>query len=305
VVTASTLFAAGGQGPEVDIASGVTRLFSGVDNLATKDVLLVQNDQGEVFGFGLNEPPSYRLTADDDLVGNGEAVNSLAGISRMAFGSNHQVALRSTGQVVTWGDNEVGQLNGASGEPSPVPTAVTGLGQPAFLVDATANVSLAAMQDGTVLSWGTDLTGALGQGDLQARFVAPGQVLTDSGPLTEVVALATCFRTVNALRRDGSVWAWGDDSLGLLGTDSPSRATAAPIPGLPPMRKIVMGFDGAYGLTRTGDVWYWGLTPNQTRQPPVQVSGLAGVLDLQTTGTVQAVVEGQAPAEMGFGQISQ
>src|SRR5205085_92485 len=75
------------------------------------------------------------------------------------------------------------------------------------------------------------------------------------------------------LRRDGTVWAWGDDSLGELGREScraggpPARSGRSPCPrigspvpvrGLGQVKAIASGSDTAYALRRDGSVWAWG-----------------------------------------------
>jgi alpha-tubulin suppressor-like RCC1 family protein len=75
-----------------------------------------------------------------------------------------------------------------------------------------------------------------------------------------VTAIAAGGDTAYALRRDGSVWAWGDDSYGALGShiryqfaDHPTR-----VRGLAHVVAIAAGSYTAYAVLRDGSLWAWG-----------------------------------------------
>jgi alpha-tubulin suppressor-like RCC1 family protein len=72
--------------------------------------------------------------------------------------------------------------------------------------------SLALKADGTVMAWGYNSSGQLGDGTTMQRLspvAVPG--------LTAVVAIAAANRHALALKFDGTVMAWGDNSSGQLG----------------------------------------------------------------------------------------
>lgn len=103
----------------------------------------------------------------------------------------------------------------------------------------------------TLWTWGEDMNGQLGaqppdvcltpetntpNGQIvvigYARSPCAKQPVEVRGPggigyFTGVVAIADGGRHILALRDDGTVWAWGDDSLGELGTDPPSSPNPA------------------------------------------------------------------------------
>jgi len=79
---------------------------------------------------------------------------SLSGVTAVAAGHHHNLALRADGTVVAWGRNNHGQRD--------VPAGLTGV----VAISAGERHSVAVRRDGTVVSWGGDaragLTGTSG-----------------------------------------------------------------------------------------------------------------------------------------------
>src|SRR5207244_3421142 len=89
---------------------------------------------------------------------------------------------------------------------------------------------MAARLDGTVWTWGANNYGQLGIGsaDLNAH-PTPVQVRNSSG----IVAVAAGSNDSMALRSDGTVWCWGENDWGELGsgvfTTTGSYGIAVPV----------------------------------------------------------------------------
>jgi alpha-tubulin suppressor-like RCC1 family protein len=218
-------------------------------------------------------------------------VSGLSAIDALSGGYSHSIALYQ-GQVWSWGGNSQGQLGvGSSPAQSPVPVAVGGLA-PVSMVDAGDNHALALQNDGTVLSWGYNASGQLGDGTTTQRNT-PVQVTGLSGvTITRVSAGANHSLAVDSL---GRVWAWGVNSNGQLGDNSTTQRSA-PV--------LLSGFGGAsiaavaagryhsLALTTTGQVYAWGyngsgqLGDNTTTQRlvPTAVSSLTGVTAISAGG---------------------
>ena len=111
-----------------------------------------------------------------------------------------------------------------------------------------------------------------------------------------------------ALKKDGTVWAWGHNEYGQLGdgTQTLGRLTPVQVSGLSGVIAIAAGEYHSLALKSDGTVWAWGGNyegqlgdgTTNNKLTPVQVSGLSGViaiaasyrhsLALKSDGTVWA-----------------
>jgi alpha-tubulin suppressor-like RCC1 family protein len=229
-------------------------------------------------------------------------VSGLSGVTAIAAGEGHSLALLSDGTVAAWGENGAGQLgDGSRGEPSDVPVPVSGLSG-VTAVAAGERDSLALLSDGTVVAWGENQAGELGDG-VKGE---PSDVPVPVSGLSGVTAIAAGGRSNLALLGDGTVVAWGS------GTDVP-----VPVSGLTGVTAIASGGDFCLALLSNGTVMAWGENIggalgdggsfNENAVVPVQVSGLTRVmavaagghdgLALLSNGTVMAWGENE------FGQL--
>jgi alpha-tubulin suppressor-like RCC1 family protein len=184
--------------------------------------------------------------------------------------------------VAAWGFNEGGQLGNGSTTDASTPVQVVGLSGMTAIAAGYAH-SLALREDGTVWAWGSNFAGALGNGSTAAFSPSPVQVAGLSG----VRAVAGGLGYSLALREDGTVWAWGDNQFGQLGTGSSADSSLTPVQvaGLSGVRAIAGGYSHGLALREDGTVWAWGRNVNgelgngttTDSLTPVQVVGLSGV----------------------------
>jgi alpha-tubulin suppressor-like RCC1 family protein len=184
----------------------------------------------------------------------------LAGVTAVVSSNVASAALNARGGVFTWGNNIWGQLgNGTLNGPGHCPTfmseppserdacsklpvpvvGATGQGSLSQVVAiaATNDNNLALRSDGTVWTWGINVSGNLGIGTNSGpqeckpygNFAAVGcsakpvQVVGPGGKgvLNRIVAIAGGADFSVALRADGTVWAWGSDAFADLGQAAP------------------------------------------------------------------------------------
>ena len=130
-------------------------------------------------------------------------VQNLSGITAIAAGSSHSLALKTDGTVSAWGANGVGQLGDGTNDDRSTPVQVQNLSR-ATAVAAGTGHSLALTTDGTVLAWGLNTVFQLGDGTATSR-PTPAPVQNLSG--ATAVAAAGSLHSL-ALKTDGTSWAW-------------------------------------------------------------------------------------------------
>lgn len=122
--------------------------------------------------------------------------------------------------------------------------------------------------DGTVWGWGSSLTGELGSGQVYLDQATPTQIPN----MTNFMEVATGGRHYLALRKDGTVWSWGDNRCGQLGYETepqltgwdkkPSGDTYSVTPKqikeLTDVISVAAGSSFSVALTRNGDVYSFG-----------------------------------------------
>ncbi|MEX2238955.1 MAG: RCC1 repeat-containing protein, partial [Dehalococcoidia bacterium] len=220
------------------------------------------------------------------------AVSGLTNVVELSAGDHYSLALLSDSTVMSWGSDTSGQLgNGATTGNQAAPVAVSGLSG-VKAVAAGFRHSLALLSDGTVMSWGADTSGQLGNGATTGDQASPVAV---SG-LSSVKAVAGGASHTLALLSDGTVMSWGNDGNGQLGNGATTGDQAAPVAvsGLSGVRAIAAGIYHSLALLSDGTVMSWGAdtsgqlgngatTGNQAA--PVAVSGLSGVKAIAGGGT--------------------
>lgn len=155
-----------------------------------------------------------------------DASGVLAGktITQVSAGGTHAAALASDGTVYTWGQGAQGRLGNGSTVSSAVPVAVdTGgvlAGTTITQVAAGYMNTVALASDGTVYTWGHGTRGHLGNGAVESSAVPVAVDMTGELAGKVVSQVANGSNAMAALASDGTVYAWGDASMGLLGTDT-------------------------------------------------------------------------------------
>ncbi len=149
-------------------------------------------------------------------------ISAFAGISQIAAGGDHSLAIAEDGNLYLWGDNSFGQLGNtpqAPGRPQQV-WSLNGV----TAASAGWFHTVAVRHDGTVWSWGLNDRGQLGDQttDLKNQD-KPVMIANYYG----VIAVAAGLNFTLALKRDGTVWSWGDGSYGQLGVPYVANTAAA------------------------------------------------------------------------------
>jgi alpha-tubulin suppressor-like RCC1 family protein len=225
-------------------------------------------------------------------------VNLPAGTSATALagGSLHSLALTSTGNVLTWGDNTYGSLGNGTTTSSSTPVAVSlPVGTTASAIAGGYSDSLALTSTGQVLAWGYNNDGQLGNGTTTNSSTP---VLAGLPAATSATAIAAGQYHSLALTSAGRVLAWGRNSSGQLGTGTTTNSsTPVSVIGLGVttiITAIAAGYGHSLALTSTGQVLAWGdNTSGQLGNGTATSSSIPVGVILPAGTTVTAIACGQ------------
>ena len=146
-------------------------------------------------------------------------VPGLSDVVELTTGSVHACALFVSGTVSCWGDHTFGQIGDGTTSPDlgTPPTPVAGLSG-VTAISAAGDHTCALRGDGTVLCWGVDDHGQLGDGTVAELRAAPTPVKGLAG----AIAISAGNQFSCALLGDGTVRCWGENDSGQLGNGSQS-----------------------------------------------------------------------------------
>ena len=243
------------------------------------------------------------------------AVNGLTGVTAIAAGEDYSLALLGNGTVMAWGANEFGQLGDGSTTASDTPVAVNlPAGDVVTAIAASDGTSMALLNDGTVMAWGNNSGGELGDGLSNGPAICPydnkgcSTVPVAVGgpndpPLSGVTAIAVGGASL-ALLGNGTVMAWGDNGFGELGTGSitgpdlcntgsPCSTTPVAVSGLSDVNSISATAYFSMALLNNGTVETWGF--DTYGELGNGISGGSGQCFNLACSPLPVVVGGQTP----------
>jgi alpha-tubulin suppressor-like RCC1 family protein len=201
---------------------------------------------------------SDTITATVGTVKGTTKLTIKAPYSALAAGADHSLALRADGSLWAWGGNLFGQLGDGSLADKMEPLLVGSAKN--WTAIATGEFhNLALRSDGSLWSWGYNLNGQLGDGTPGTNKSIPTRV----GTLTTWAAVAAGKAHSVAIRKDGTLWAWGRNFYSQLGdgTAADRSAPVAVTPTAAPATKwsaVAAGASHTVGRDADGNLWAWG-----------------------------------------------
>lgn len=259
----------------------------------------------------------------------GAFIGVINNISAVAAGETHTVALDNNGHVWAWGDNSLGQLGDGTTSYNPLidtPVQVTqgsvnlpqgttlsslGVISHVRAIAAGRSHTVALKTDGTVWCCGDDSNGQLGNGWIISHRSRMVQVKN----LTGVIAIAAGDYHTVALKSDGSVWTWGQNTSGQLGNGTTINSripvkvkdTSSPSGFLTNITAITAGGGSTtprlgtgghtVALKNDGTVWAWGYNglgqlgdgTNTNRLMPVRIAAMPSGFKAVSAGNAHTV----------------
>ena len=199
-------------------------------------------------------------------LGDGTTSNRSSPVTTLGGGTNwkqvsggnyaHMAAIKTDGTLWIWGSNTYGQLGDGttSNRSSPVTTLGGGTNwkQVALGHDDTAAIKT----DGTLWTWGYNANGQLGNATTTSRR-SPGTVAGGGTNWKQVVGATQNYC---AIKTDGTLWTWGNNSNGQLGdgTISNRSSPVTTAGGGTNWKQVSCGYKCVLAIKTDGTLWSWG-----------------------------------------------
>ena len=176
----------------------------------------------------------------------------------VAAGSYFSLAIRTDGALCAWGVNSnYGQFGTGSSyiaNPRTTPAQV-GMATNWQSVAAGYAHGVAVRRDGTLWTWGSNLSGELGNGTASTG----GTPITQVGTATTWQSVAAGDGFSLATRTDGTLWSWGGNFYGQLGTSTGISSKVPQQVGTSTnWQRVAAGVQHAAAVQRDGTLWAWG-----------------------------------------------
>ncbi len=262
------------QKTPVKIMDGVVQV-SACDNTS----MAVKQD-GSLWAWG--EDRYGNLGLGTKKVNSKVPVKILDNIKYVQVGGQHSMAIDRNGNLWAWGNNSHGQIcTGTHGDclrPTKVMSGVShvsgggdetlvvcrdgslwlmapGIAQPRKLMDGVRkastqnNINMVLRNDGTLLTWGTNRNGQLGDGTTEYRY-DPSEARQIMSGVSDICA---GNRHAMAIKTDGSLWAWGWNEYGQLGNGTKSDSHI-PVKVDDGVRSVACGYMISLWITTDGEL---------------------------------------------------
>ncbi len=232
-------------------------------------------------------------------------------VLKLSAGREHVLALCSDGALITVGISGYGANGSIYSQNDPLFFRVyeDGVLAGKRVIDVAAGeyYSLALCSDGTLVGWGREFDGELGNGGSLSNISGLPGLVDMSGALAgkKVVAISAGFEMNMALCSDGTVCTWGDNLLGQLGdgtsTSRPSPVAVLRIGALAGKRvkQIVGGYQVCYALCTDNTLVSWGtgylgrgISNDSSRIPVLVNTGAGSALQGRTAVSISAGTAG-------------
>jgi alpha-tubulin suppressor-like RCC1 family protein len=245
-----------------------------------------------------NTPGSFTCTCNPGYRGDGKTCAQF--FTQIATAGDHTCAVRTDGALYCWGTNGRGQL-GAPKETSESRVPLRVGTETWSSVAVTRGATCGIKAEGTLWCWGDDACALIGDGgdNIFCDGVRPTFVAFPTGGRATRWKAVTMGQThACAIQLDGSLWCWGENYAGDLGTNddvahtSPTRV-GQDLAADKDWDSVTAGDFHTCGL-RGGHLWCWGQNKQGQLGDAMAEQFIAFPRPIGTLGTWSAVAAGSA-----------
>tara|TARA_R110000737_G_scaffold348165_1_gene381380 strand:- start:108 stop:1247 length:1140 start_codon:yes stop_codon:yes gene_type:complete len=181
-------------------------------------------------------------------------VGALTDWAKLSCNETSTLTIKDDYTLWGFGTNAWGILGTSSTAQKSSPTQIGALTDWASVAVGSSH-SAAVKTDGTLWTWGTGSSGQQGTGTYTSYKMSPVQV----GALTNWGSIESGFKTSFSVKTDGTLWAWGLNTIGQLGLgDLTNRSSPVQIGALTTWASVSSTKDHVLAIKTDGTMWSWG-----------------------------------------------
>ncbi|MCL2151985.1 MAG: S8 family serine peptidase [Oscillospiraceae bacterium] len=209
--------------------------------------LAIKTD-GSLWAWGYNQ---YGQLGDGSTTNRTTPVKIMDDVENVAVGDYHTLAVKTDGSLWAWGTNYCGQLGDGTIDDSLKPMKIMDDVVNAF---AVSNHTFAIKTDGSLWAWGFNYFGQLGDGTTDNRLT-PVKIMDN---VDDTVNVVTGITHTLLVKTDGSLWGWGSNQMGQLGTSNQGNNVLTPVKIMGDVFSAAAGFLCTLVVKTDGSLWSWG-----------------------------------------------
>lgn len=216
---------------------------------------------------------------------------------QVSSGEDFTSSIKTNGTLWAWGANGNGQLGQSNVINRSSPVQVGALTNWYQVSEGGDFFTISVKTDGTLWAWGLNSGGALGIGTGGGdNKSSPVQI----GALTTWAYAAAGDFLGAAIKTDGTLWIWGNNSSGQLGQSNLiARSSPVQVGGLTDWYRVAAGKAHVAALRTDGTLWTWGYNGTgclgngtvASQSSPIQVGALTNWSQVSCGETFTAAVK--------------
>ena len=222
------------------------------------DIGLALKNDGTLWGWGSDTNGEFG-TGNNYVEKSPIQINGLSDIKDIAAGMSFILILKNDGTVWSLGYNSSGMLGDGTIVNKGTPVQVKNLTNVNKIYAKEWNAA-ALKNDGTIWTWGDNGSGQIGNGSVPS-YSNPQTIPVQVVNLEHVIDFSLGDSFALAVKSDGSVWTWGNNSSGQMGNGTVSyggQTTPLQVMALSGIKSVAGGYGHCLAVKDNGTIYAWG-----------------------------------------------